>query len=132
MLSEEIGHPLLPRSVQHHKGLNPPPHPILPLSVLKPLGPWKRLGLDLAGPYSTALHRQQYVVSIVDYYSGYLEVHISTDIRASAIICWLRELFAHYGCPDVIVMDNGPQFARSQNFILFLEQHGVRPMPVSV
>ncbi len=72
------------------------------------------------------------MVSIVDYYSSYPEVHLSTDIWASTIIRWLQELFAHYSCPDEIVMDNGPQFARSQEFILFLEQHGVRPIPVSV
>ncbi len=109
-----------------------PPDPILPISILKPPGPWKRLGLDLAGPYSTAPHQQQFIVSIFNYYSRYLEVLLTTDTWASAIIRWLRELFAWYGCPDDIVMDNGPQFAHSQDFIFFLEQYGVCPLPVSV
>ncbi len=82
-----------------------PPDPILPISVPKPLGPWKCFGLDLAGPYSTALHLQQFVISIIDYYSGYPEVLMMTDVWATAIICWLRKLFAQFGCPDNIVMD---------------------------
>ncbi len=90
------------------------------------------MGLDLASPYSTAPHRQQFIISIIDYYSGYPEVLMLTDVLASAIIHWLCELFARYGCPDDIVMDNGAQFAHSQDFILFLEQHGVHPLHVSV
>ncbi len=53
---------------------------------------------DLLSPYSTAPHHQQFIVSIVDYYSSFPEVLLTTDIQASAIICWLRERFARYGC----------------------------------
>ncbi len=53
------------------------------------------------------------------------------DIRSSAIICWLKQLFVCYGCPEEMVMDNGPQFA-STEFQLFLEENGVIPLMASV
>ncbi len=112
-------------------GKSQPPDPIPPIAIPKPDVPWKRLGLDLAGPYSTAPQRQQFVASIVDYHSGFPEVFLTTDVRSSAIIRWLKRLFARYGCPEEIVMDNGPQFA-SAEFQLFLEENGVVPLMASV
>ncbi len=66
-----------------HSGKSQLPDPISPISIPRLLGPWKHLGLDFAGPYSTAPHWQQFVVSIVNYYSGYPEVLLTIDIRAS-------------------------------------------------
>ena len=37
----------------------------------------------------------------------------------------LRELFASYGCPELFVSDNGPQFS-SAEFSSFLSSNGVR------
>ena len=37
----------------------------------------------------------------------------------------LRELFASYGCPELFVSDNGPQF-NSAEFLSFLSSNGVR------
>ncbi len=104
-------------------GKSQPLDPIPPISIPKPDLPCKRLGLDLAGPYSTAPHHQQFVTSMVDYHSGFPEVLLMTDIWSLTIIRWLKELFSCYSCPDEIVMDNGPQFA-SAEFQLFLENRG--------
>ncbi len=115
-----------------HSGKIQPPDPILPISIPNPSGPWKCLGLDLADPYSMVPYRQQLVISIVSYYNGYPDVLLTTDIWASTIIRWLHDLFTRYSCHDEIVMDNGPQFAHSQDFMFFLEQQGVHAIPVSV
>ncbi len=89
-------------------GKSQPPDPVLSISILKPTMPWKQLGLDISGPFATVPHREQFMVSIVDYRSGYPEVLPTTDVRSTAIIYWLKELFARHGCPDEVVMDNGP------------------------
>ncbi len=102
------------------------PDPILLTSIPKPSMPWKRLGLDLAGPYSTTPHCQQFITSVADYHSEYPEVLLTTDVHSLTIIRWLKELFLHYGCQDEIAMDNRPQFV-STEFQLFLEERGVKP-----
>ncbi len=107
------------------------PDPVLLIAIPKPPNPWVHVGLDIAGPYHTAPQRQQFVVTLVDYMSGYPDLLLTTGIRSSAVIRWLRELFAQYGCPDELASDNGPQF-RSQEFQLFLEQSGVKWIPSTV
>ncbi len=62
------------------------------------------------GPFSTAQHREQFVVSVVDHYSRFPEVLLTTDIRSAKIVSWLHTLFMRYGFPDELVHDNGPQF----------------------
>ncbi len=46
-------------------------------------------------------------------------------------IKWLLKPFTCYGCPDSIVMDNGPQFV-SAEFQQFLELKGVHPIMCSI
>ncbi len=104
---------------------------IPPISIPRPAVPWKCLGLDISGPFATSPQNKQFVISVVDYHSGYPEVLLSIDIHSAAIICWLKELFARHGCPDKVVMDNGPQFA-SFEFQQFLAEHGIWALMTSV
>ncbi len=104
-----------------------PPDPVPPITIPKPTIPWKQLGLNISGPSATAPHREQFVVSVVDYHSGYPEVLLTTNICSLAIICWLKELFARHGCPEEMVMDNGWQFASSE-FQQFLSEYGVHAL----
>ncbi len=108
-----------------------PPNPVPQISVPKPTIPWQKLGPDIAGPFHMAPQHQQFVVLVVNYHSGYPEVLLTTDIRSMTIIRWLHELFMRYGCPDSIVMDNGPQFV-SAEFRQFLELKGVHLLVCSV
>nr|XP_028570936.1 uncharacterized protein K02A2.6-like [Podarcis muralis] len=47
---------------------------------------------------------------VVDAYSKWLEVALMPSTTTEAVIRVLRGLFATHGCPDVLVLDNGPQF----------------------
>ncbi len=89
------------------------------------------MGLDISGPFATTPQNKQFTILVVDYHSGYPEALLSMDICSSAIIHWLKELFAHHGCPDKVVMDNGPQFASSE-FQQFLGEHGVRALMTTI
>ncbi len=108
-----------------------PPDPIPLISVPKPTLPWKRLGLNISGPFATAPQNKQFVISVADYCSGYPEILISMDIWSSAIIHWLKELFTCYRCLDEVVMDNGPQFASSE-FQQFLSEYGICALMIFV
>ncbi len=106
-----------------------PPDPIPKLHIQKPDQAWSRIGIDIAGPFSTVPHCEQFIVSVVDHFSGFPEVLLTTDILSSKIVSWLRTLFVHYGYPDELVHDNGPQFV-SQEFQAFLEEGELRNCPL--
>ncbi len=108
-----------------------PPDPIPPISIPKPTVPWKHLGLDISSPFATAPQNKPFIISIVDYYSSYPEVFLSTDIQSSAIVQWLKELFVHHGCPDEVAMDNGPQ-STSSEFQQFLTEHRIWVLITSI
>ncbi len=53
-----------------------------------------------------------------------------TDIQSKVIIKWLHQLLSRYGCPNEIIMGNGPQFV-SHELQVFLEEAGVG-LPISI
>ncbi len=108
-----------------------PPDPIPKMCITKLDHAWSRIGIDIAGPFNTVPHRKQFVVSVVDHYTGFPEVLLTMDIHSSRIVTWLCTLFACYGYPDELVWDNGPQFT-SQEFQVFLEEGGVKELPASM
>ncbi len=108
-----------------------PPDPIPKSTIPRPDRPWSRVGINILGPFHTAPQKEQFVVSVVDYFFGFQEVLLTTDIRSVTIMNWFQTLVAHYGYPDEMVHDNGPQFA-SQEFQLFLEGGGVKDLLAAV
>ncbi|XP_058023914.1 uncharacterized protein K02A2.6-like [Ahaetulla prasina] len=90
-----------------------------------PRAPWSRIHLDFAGPYMG----QNFLV-IVDAYSRWVEVTLMPSTTAEATIRVLEKLFATHGLPDVVVSDNGPQFAAAP-FQIFLAKHGIRHAPTA-
>jgi len=57
---------------------------------------------------------------IVDYFSNYIEVARLTTTTSRAVIKEIKAVFARYGIPDILVTDNGPQFAAAE-FATFAE-----------
>ena len=93
-------------------------NPQQPLQTRKiPDKPWSRLAADLF-----TLHSKDYIV-LVDYYSDFVEVSPLEQTTSSAIIKSMRVQFSRHGIPDVLVSDNGPQFA-SREFAEFAKQWG--------
>ncbi|XP_062704672.1 uncharacterized protein K02A2.6-like [Aedes albopictus] len=82
-------------------------------------GPWQRLHLDFAGP----LEGYHYLV-VVDSYSKWPEILQTRSPTSSTTISFLRECFARFGIPTVVVTDNGSQFV-SAEFRTFCEELGV-------
>ncbi len=70
--------------------LDPIPKTVIP----KPDRPWSWVGIDISGPFHTAPQKEQFVVSVVDYFSGFPEVLLTTDIHSVTIVNWLRTLVA--------------------------------------
>ena len=68
--------------------------------------PWAKVGADLF-----ELQGQHYLL-LVDYYSNFFELaRLGSNTRAMCVIDAMRSQFARHGSPEVLVSDNGPQFA---------------------
>jgi len=48
---------------------------------------------------------------IVDYYSRWIEVLSLADTKATTVIMCLKSVFSRLGIPDIVMSDNGPQYA---------------------
>ena len=73
--------------------------------------PWSKVAADLCD-----LDSRTCLMS--DYYSNYIEVALLNTATSPNVIKEMKAVFARYGIPDVLVTDNGPQFA-SAEFAVF-------------
>ncbi len=79
--------------------------------------PWLKLGTDLCD------HEGRIILVVSDYYSNFIEVKHLHRATTSTVSKALKVMFARYGIPDVLVSDNGPQFA-SDEFATFSRKWG--------
>ena len=82
-----------------------------------PARPWSKVAADLCELNGRTL------LVVCDYYSNYVEVARVTTLTSKSIIKELKQIFARFGIPDVLVTDNGPQFASSE-FTVFTRNWG--------
>lgn len=89
--------------------------PLIPSST--PDRPWSRLGIDFL-----EFKNKTYLI-VVDYYSRWIEFRQIKKLTSANTILQLKSIFSVHGIPDVIVSDNGPQFA-SFEFKKFAKDYG--------
>ena len=89
------------------------------ISSVLPEYPWQKVGSDLF-----ELNGTTYVL-VVDYFSRYLEVVKLTSLTSLSVISVLKSVFSRHGIPEVLVSDNGPQYA-SQVFEQFALAYGFK------
>lgn len=94
-----------------------------------PSEPWKKLAIDITGPFAIAPQSQRYVVVIIDYYSKFPEVLLTNDISSKRLTEGLDETFSRFGNPDAIVSYNGPNFV-SHEFTGFLQSRDIEHIRV--
>lgn len=79
--------------------------------------PWSKVGADLCDLQGRTL------LVVCDYYSNFIEVESITRATTAIVSKALKTMFARYGVPDVLISDNGPQFA-SEEFSTFAQKWG--------
>jgi len=89
--------------------------PLIPIPI--PDRPWSRIAADLCD------FNGVYLV-VTDYYSRFIEIYQLTTLTTKGVTNRLTEMFARWGLPDILVSDNGPQFA-SKEFASFCRQYGI-------
>ena len=76
--------------------------------------PFAKIAIDLVGPLPKTLSSNMYILTAIDWYSGYLEAWPLPDKKADAIAhIFLEEIVSRYGCPVSVVSDNATEFCNS-------------------
>ena len=66
-----------------------------------------KVSLDLAGPFPITMSGNRYIISFVDWLSGWVEAFPVADKTADTVVFLLQnEIFPRFGCPLVLVTDN--------------------------
>lgn len=82
--------------------------------------PFQRVHVDYAGPFYGS-----YYFILVDAYSRWPEIYITSDMTTKTTKNICREIFSRFGMPTYLVSDNGRQFV-SEDFESFLKQNGIK------
>ena len=82
-----------------------------------PERPWLKIGMDLCFKNGSNF------LVVVDYFSRWLEIIYLAETTSTYVISKLKNLFAKFGIPEIVVSDNGPQFG-SAVFKQFSQEYG--------
>lgn len=82
-----------------------------------PARPWQKVAADIFQ------WKNGHYIVVVDYYSRYIEVANLPTLTTSTTVERLKVIFARFGVPEILVTDNGPQFA-STDFATFAQNYG--------
>ena len=96
----------------------PPSFPLLPIRW--PTHPWSHIHVDLAGPFMGRMF-----LVLIDAHSKCMEVHTLTSCTSASTTLFLRNIFAAFGLPEVLVSDNGLSFSGAE-FNTFLRNNGIK------
>src|SRR6218665_970279 len=73
--------------------------------------PWERVGVDLTGPHPPSTKGFRYIVTIIDYFTGWAEAFPVRSQDANTVARVLVEqVFTRFGCPRQLLSDQGPCF----------------------
>lgn len=79
----------------------------------------KKIGTDIF------YHSGSAFLLCVDYFSKYIELKLLRDTTSCGVIREMKSIFARHGIADIVVSDNGPQYA-SAEFSGFAEEWGFK------
>ena len=107
------------RSTQHKEPLKTTPLPDRP---------WQRIAADLC-----EIKGDKYLI-MIDYFSRFIEIMKMNSTTSEQIVLKLKTLFARFVIPEVLISDNGPQFAcvNRQEFASACDFHHITTSPHSL
>ena len=75
------------------------------ISTPLPNLPWQKVATDLF-----EWQKNTYLL-IIDYFSRWIEIAKLTSLSSNSVIAHTKSIFARHGIPEVVITNNGPQFA---------------------
>ncbi|XP_020963855.1 uncharacterized protein LOC110265278 [Arachis ipaensis] len=100
--------------------------PATELSLLTASRPFSKWGVDLLGPFPIGPGQVKYLIVAIDYYTKWVEAEpfASISLANCQKFMW-RNVIARFGIPEVVISDNGTQFA-DKRFGKFLAGLGIK------
>ena len=73
--------------------------------------PFSQWGLDIMGPFPTAVRQLNFLVVSIDYFTKWVKTEALATIMEKNIQSFVwKNIICRYGIPRVMVSDNGKQF----------------------
>ena len=79
---------------------------------------WTQIGIDLMGTL-TEIDGYRYVLTVIDYFTKWVEIIPLKTKSGEEVGRALFKTFTRYGCPKVIISDQGREFCNALNTKLF-------------
>ena len=88
--------------------INQPTEELTPMTAPWPFAQW---GLDIIGPFSTAVKQLKFLVVSIDYFIKWIEAEALATITEKNVCNFVwKNIICKYGIPRVLVSDNRKQF----------------------
>lgn len=94
-------------------------------SIPKGNVPLDTLHIDHLGPIDKECHVKKYVFLVVDAFSKYVKLYATKSTASKEVIKSLKDYFANYSKPRVIISDRGSSFT-SQEFESFVRERDIK------
>ena len=79
--------------------------------------PFAQWGLDIIGPFPTAVRQLKFLVVGIDYFTKWVEAETLATITEKNVRSFVwRCIICRFGIPRVFVSDNGRQFDNERQF----------------
>lgn len=89
--------------------------------------PWQMISADIMGPLPRSRNGYTSILVVSDWFTKFPCILPLRQAKAKNVINAIeREVFLKFGVAETIIMDNGPQFARSNEMKSFLDRYGVK------
>jgi len=72
--------------------------------------PFTRVGLDIIGPLPPTKQGNNYIITLVDYFTKWVEAKAIPNMRSEEVIKFLPEVISGHGPPEIIINNNGSSF----------------------
>jgi len=86
--------------------------PLQPVPL--PSAAWEKLAMDIVRPLDKAPTDSRYAITLIDYFSRWLEVALTSQVTSAAVITFLTTVFSHRGNLQELVSDNSSQFVSAE------------------
>uniref|UniRef100_A0A3B1IDK1 Gypsy retrotransposon integrase-like protein 1 n=1 Tax=Astyanax mexicanus TaxID=7994 RepID=A0A3B1IDK1_ASTMX len=86
-----------------------------PLQCIKVSAVWELVGIDLTGPFPKTADGFQYILTITDYFSKWVEAFPLRSKLACEVGKHLCSIIYRHGCPKRILSDQGREFVNELN-----------------
>lgn len=89
--------------------------------------PWQMISMDLLGPFPRSRNGHVALLVVSDWFTKYpCLMPLRTTVAKTIVKSVEERIFLEYSVPQTVVMDNGPQFARSNEIKSLLQRYGIK------